>query len=354
MRIERTGNVARITPQVVRFLTDTLGGISLDEFHSPEGTRIDFSCLRGLLAVELKSLKEAGTERLANLTNELSQREDWPIFLGSAPMQSFIRNMKDPEGVERQVLNRMGRAIINHLKKANRQLAAHAVDYPRQNMVRLLLLVNEDHEVYDPHTVSYILWHAVRRKDGDRVLYEHIDGIIFLTQRHATVKKNKLTYPIVTVEGRECYDHPWKRDVFNLVVRRWAEGRGYESMESGSLEEFSTIDHIPEQASRSDRWRTDYKRNPHLRSLTKEQLRASFDEVALLSALFFLKDAPIEVTMDDRMVVIQRFSDFMEEMGERGIPITDFPQDETRERDAAQRLGLQQHVIDWFLSFTRR
>jgi hypothetical protein len=78
MRIERTGTVEPLTPQVIAFLTESLGGISLDDTHSHEATRIDYTCLRGLLAVELKTLEEPGTERLDNLTEQLRERDDWP------------------------------------------------------------------------------------------------------------------------------------------------------------------------------------------------------------------------------------------------------------------------------------
>ncbi len=354
MRIERTGKIEPLTPQVVAFLTGRLGGVSLDDTHSPEAMRIAYACMRGLLAVELKTLEEPGTERLDNLTDELRKREDWPIFLGSAPMQAFIKNLDDPEGVQRKVLDRIGRGIINHLKKANRQLEAHAKAFPRRNMVRLLVLVNEDHEIYDPHTVAYILWHAVRREEGDRALYEHVDGVLFLTQRHATVRDNKLTYPVVTIEGMGCYDDPWKGDVLDLVAKRWGARNGDDVHEVGSVEEFTTIDHIPDKAPRSERWRTEYKRAPYLRSLTKEQLRDRLDENTVMSLLSMCKDPPVKLSKGMSIAVIRQFGDFMQEMGERGIPITELQHSDEREAAAARRLGLSEPVIAWLANLKRK
>lgn len=43
VRLERTGRVVRLTPRVERFLVEALGGISLDEVHSHEETRIDYA-----------------------------------------------------------------------------------------------------------------------------------------------------------------------------------------------------------------------------------------------------------------------------------------------------------------------
>lgn len=353
MRIERTGSIEPLTPRIVKFLESKLGGVSMDAVHSPEATRIDYRCLNGMLAIELKTLEDPGTERLNNLTEELRKREDWPIFLGSAPMKSFIDNTEDPEGVRRRVLDRVGRAIINHLKKANRQLEAHATEFPRKNMVRLLLLVNEDHEIYDPHTVSYILWHAVRRTESEHPLYEHVDGILFLTQRHATIRNDKLTYPIVTIEGAGCYDAPWKGDVLQFVADLWGNANGYVPEHFESVEDFVTIDHIPESAPKYERWRTEYKRQPYLKGLTKNQLRERFDEVTLMSTLCFLKNPPIKLSEDQSEAAIRAFGDFMQEMGNRGVPITDFPHDNERQHAAGVRLGMSNHVLDWLANITK-
>jgi hypothetical protein len=177
MRIERTGRVPPLTPRIQRFLKEALCGVVLDDVQSPNELRADYSCLRGLLAIELKSLEEDASERLGNLTGELRQRDDWPVFLGSAPIQSFIKHTSDPEGLNRRVVERIGRSAINHLKNLNHQLEAHCTKFPRKNCVRALVLVNEDHEVYDPSTVSFVLWQALNRAKDGKPLYENIDFI---------------------------------------------------------------------------------------------------------------------------------------------------------------------------------
>lgn len=322
-RIERTGEIEPLTPQIIQFLKVGLRGMSLDDLQSPETTRIDYSCMGGLLAVELKSLEEPGTERLDNLTDELRDRADWPIFMGSAPMQAFIQNLDDPEGVERRVIDRIGRNFINHLKKADRQLKAHGENFPRTNMVKLIIFINEDHEIFDPHTVAYILWHAIRRMNGDEYIYKHVDCILYITQRHAKVLDDKVAYPILTIEGAACWDDPWKADVVNLVAQRWSAWNGCERFEQGSIEEFVTIDHIPETAPLYERWRTEYKRNPYLRNLSKDDLIDRFIEIATLNSLDFLKNSPVKFDQSQILSLIRQFGDLTQEFGDRAIPITE-------------------------------
>jgi hypothetical protein len=68
MRIERKGTVAKLTPRLERFFIKALGGESLDDILHAEARKADFRCLRGLLAIELKTLEQDGARRIDNLT----------------------------------------------------------------------------------------------------------------------------------------------------------------------------------------------------------------------------------------------------------------------------------------------
>ena len=323
-------------------------GVRIDDVQSAEELRVDYSCLRGLLAIELKTLEEDGAERMGNLTGELSQRDDWPRFLGSAPITSFLKNTSDPEGLNRRVLNRIGRGALNHLKKANRQLEAHCARFPRQNVVRMLVLLNEDHEVYDPHTISYLLWHALRRVEDGRLLYEHIDLIIYITERHAQIVDNIISFPTIIVEGKGADDDAWKSDVGKLFVERWARWNGKPLVE-GPFDpaDFTVIDAIPDTAPRHEMWRIAYRRNPYMKRYATDQLRNKFDEIMAITVLGFVDGSPNKPPHDVIQRNMESFSHLMIEMGERAIPITAFPHDPDRAVAAAKRLGLSDTEANW-------
>jgi len=350
MRIERTGPVEPLTPRVERFIRDGLRGESLDDPDKSEQQRPDYSCLGGLVVIELKTLEDDGEERLGNLLDQLRQRPDWPMFLGSAPLQSFIKNTSDPDALGKQVLERIGRGITRPLQKANRQLEAHERDYPRRNLVKILVLVNEDHEAYDPHTVSYILWEAVRwvQPDGSP-RFAHVDAIIYFTERHATVVESLLTFPVTVVEGAGVYDAPWKSEVVSLIQRRWIRYCGYPelSVDDPQVTDFTTIDHIPDKAPQHERWRTEYRRQPYLKGLTIDELRDRFDEIMLINTLSFLKSPPIIVPKDQTTICMERFTHMMLELADRAIPITQFDHEARRIAAAARRLGLPESVEKW-------
>lgn len=347
MRVERTGKVSAFTPRLVQYMKQRLAARSLDDIESPQSRRIDYACLNGLLAVEIKSLEEDGSERMDNLVDELRLREDWPEFLGSAPMEAFIKHTNDPEKVRLQVLNRVGRAIINHLKKANKQLRAHVETFPRKNIVRVMLLVNEDHEIYEPNTVCYVLWHALRRREEGALLYPDIDAVIYMSERHATVVDGRVALPIACIEGQPIADGTWKRLVLNQFVEGWADWNSSPVHDHDDLNQFSTIDHIPESMPRHEAWRIEYRRNPYMRGWSDEKVRERFDESTLLSAWFFLKDSPLKPSAAANMENLRLFTHLMLELAERSIPISHVPSTPERRLAAAKRLNMPDSVIAW-------
>lgn len=348
MRVERRGQVQKLTPLVERFLVEALGGVSLDDPENSEQRRIDYSCLSGLLAIEIKSLEDDASERMNNLTEELRERDDWPVFLGSVPMQSFIRHLEDSEKVERKVLDRMGRAIKNHLHKANKQLEAHVASNPRKNLVRVVVLINEDHEIYDPKTVAFIVQRLLLREEKGVLLYPFIDAVVFQSERHVAAIDRQMAFPIVSIEGVPIEQAVWKRNVLNFMLRRWGKwnGRPVHYVDD-NLTDFDTIDHIPEKMKRYEKWQLDYRRNRYMEKFTHDELRNRFDEIMVVSTLKFVKNSP--ETPNDEAVTwsMSSMSHLMLEMGWRATPITDFPQEPIRLALAAKRLGFGEDVVKW-------
>jgi hypothetical protein len=302
-----------------------------------------------LLAIELKSLEEDASERIDNLTDELREREDWPQFLGSAPIQSFLKHIDKPEEIKRRFVERLGRAIKNHIHKANKQLAAHEADFARKNMVKVIVLANEDHEIYDPEMVAYIVQHLLLRNENGAPLYPHVDAVIFLSERHAAPVNQKIAFPIVCIEGASIEYALWKRDVTELFLVRWAAWNGVPLYHADPRKQkFSTIDHVPEQMKRYEQWELDYRRNPYMHAFTHEQLRERFDEMTCISTLAFIKGAPLKPDQRAIMWSMSSMSHMMLEMGWRGVPVTQFQYEPERMAAAAQRLRLPQNVVDWF------
>lgn len=349
MRIERNGHVAKLTPRLERFFIEALGGESLDDTLHAEARKADFRCLRGLLAVELKTLKHDASQRIDNLTAELSERPDWPLFYGYAPIESFLKHLRDPEKVKQRFVDRIGRAVKDHMSKADKQLAAHEATFPRKNTLKIMILANEDHEIYDPAMVSHLTQKILLRREYGSLFYPHIDAVIFITERHATALDDQIAFPLVCIEGYPMISSPWKNDVIQMVMTRWARWNGAKLYHSDlHAQKFQAVDHIPEHMKRSEHWQLEYKRMPYMAGFTEEQLRERFDEIICISSLHFIKDSPLKPSDDAVSWSLSSMSHITLEMGWRGIPITQFIYDAERLGAAARRMRLPNHVVDWF------
>lgn len=321
----------------------------MDDPVNSETRRVDYSCLKGLLAVEIKSLEDNATERMGNLTEELSERDDWPVFLGSAPIESFIKQLDKPEEIRRRVSDRLGRAIKNHIHKANKQLEAHSKSVRRTNLVRIVHLINEDHEIYDPNSVAYIVQNLLRKSSGTGFQYCYVDAVIFHSERHYVPYNNQIAFPILCIEGPSIEQHPWKRSVIDLVMRRWGEwnGESVHFVDNPSVK-FDTIEHVPDSMKRQQKWELDYRRNRYMERFTHEQLRNRFDEIIAVADLAFTHGSPQKPVEQAVIWCMSSMSHIMIEMGLRGTPITEFPADPVRLGQAAKRLGFSDDVIQWF------
>ena len=347
MRIERNGSAERYTPRITRFLKECLGGVCQDDIQSPEQRRVDYVCLNGLLAAEIKTLEEDASERLGNLTDELQELQEWPTFYGEWPVESILRNFADPEPIKRKLLNRVGRAIVNHLKKANRQLAAHASRFPRKNLVRLVILINEDHEVYSPEIVAHVVGHALKKYEERRLMLSHIDGVVYFTERHATIIHGQVAFPILHLQGPGVVTAPWKAQVISTALDRWEEFTQADLYDADDVRQFQAVEAIPDTMKRHEYWALCYRRRPYLRDRSNDQLRDLWDEVMLVSTLSLSQGSPVRYDHGSMLKAMEKQTHLQQEIAARGLPLGDFAFDRDRFVNAGLRLRLPDLVISW-------
>lgn len=349
MPIERRGSIARLTESVFHFLEGELGGISLDESGIKE-RRPDYTCLRGLLVVEVKTLETDPGERLENVIRPETQREDWPKFYGSWPLSSVLKNLADGEDFQRRLTDRLGRAIRDHIKKANDQLREHGEREKRRNLTRLMILLNEDHEEYTPDVVRFAAGRELWRTREDGLLRNaHIDAIIYLSHRHAAAIDGQVALPVAVIEGGHLDTTPWKRNVIDLVVRRWCHWNNIPLNESLEVAfgQFEAVEHIPERVKRHELWKLQYRRKPYMTNWRDDDLRNLWDVTILISLLAFTKDPPMIVPKAGGRETMERFTHLLQEISVRGLSLDFFKPEAQRLRVTIDSLPYGETVRSW-------
>lgn len=350
MRVERTGTPEKLTPRLRSFLVNSLRGEDLDRTYSDTVQRPDFSCLDNRLVVEIKSLEDDGEERLANLFAELEQREDFPHFYGTWPVGSLIGALENQDDAWKSFYDRVGRALERIIRKANKQLHAHAQRCPRKNQLRVVFLANEDVPLYAPQTVSFLVRRLLNRRLEGRLRFPDVDAVFYFTERHYVPQESGYTFPIVVIEGHGMANEPWKRELASYVLQKWSAYLGQEMNELDYEDmEFGTIEHVPERMKRGELWTLQYKRRPYMRSWSDEQVRDRFDEMMVLSCLGGLKDSPAPNRSRILGMVCELMAHMMHEQATRGLDMKTFRWERARMVAAAKRLRLPENLQKWVI-----
>jgi hypothetical protein len=180
-----------------------------------------------------------------------------------------------------------------------------------------------------------------------------IDGVIYLSERHATVEGQQLVLPLVAIRGPGAKDSPAKDEVLDSVMTSWAEWNGCPVIDtSDEPPEFEAVEVVPDRMSRSDKWRLDYRRSPHLRDLSDEQLKERFDEVIVVNLLWGTKSSPKKLDREAITDALECFTHVVEELNRRHIPMQNVQQRLAQLQQAARRLRLGDDVVEWLARVT--
>lgn len=349
MRFERRGQIEPLFPRMECFIREALGGISLDTPEQSSIKRPDWECLRGLVVIEIKTLVEDGSKRMNNLVAELEKREDWPSSYGEVPFSKIIQNLDDADAINKKALDRAGRAIKNHFGTASRQLKNFSTLSTRNRLVRIVLLVNENHEIYHPDIVSHIVGRRLRKQVGNSVELSDIDLVLYIGERHAAKVGNEISFPIMILEGADCVAHPWKNLTAKYIAARyinWCNGRKVDIPDDG-LESFQVIADIPDEMPTHEYWRLCYRRNPYFQNYAVDQLRDKFDDISVAQEFFENKDSPLKITKKDNELGWEIFTHLLEEINSRGIPMENFPKEKERWVNSARRMKFPIFAVQW-------
>lgn len=348
--IERNGGPEPITPRFASFLENVMSGRSLDLEGDVE-TRPDYACLGGALAIEIKSLEGDPSERLANAIAPAKERETWPNYLGSWPLDAVVKNLPadEADALRKSVFDRLGRAIVTHMKKANTQLGAFSRSSHGVRL-KLLVLINEDFAEYDPSSVTFIVQREFHRRTNDgNPRYADIDAVLFLTERHATQIKGRVTFPIVQIYGSDIEGNPIALELMKRLANRWGRSTHEFFIDDtqAEMDDFVTIDENPPTMRRQDLWERDYKRKPYMRGWTDQDVIELWDMTTLLTLMAFHVDPPMKVPRDGTTKLMETTSHLMREFASRGIAMDRLKPTKARNEIAISKMTYGPTVQEW-------
>ena len=196
------------------------------------------------------------------------------------------------------------------------------------------------------------------RQEDDVPKHKSIDAVLYMTMRHGRPDGNNIAHPVIIITGSVMENCPWKNIVLNFFVQRWCQWEGARYIEGDPadaetiVDSFTTIEHIPEQMKRYERWRLAYRRDPYMRSWTYEKLRDHWDEVYIMDLFAFIRNSPIKPSEADIAKSLEQFTHLLDEIAHRGLPVEKFDSESDRMMAAAKRIGIPSVGLEWLKRFS--
>lgn len=171
-RLERHGGPPDLPAAFTTFVTQVLGGRSLDDnikAESTEGGFPDFGLYRDLVLVEMKHLETDQQSRIQAVLDEKIAADEKPFFYGRRKIKVNRRLFSNGDEIIRAIISKLSRSLEGHLGKANRQFRNYRARHPRKNAFNVCVILNSKIPDYTPEVVSNAIHSKMAQKNGGLV-----------------------------------------------------------------------------------------------------------------------------------------------------------------------------------------
>lgn len=322
----------------LNFLATLPGSESLDQLlagHEYVGERrADYLLFDRRLIVEVKSLE---TDTSTKVESEMAQhrdRDDFPLIYGEADLQKVLKHLPDGKEINDRIFLRTTRSIELATRSAEEQIenTARLLKIPRA--VGIMVLLNQDIEIFSPEVVAARVGKLMQRTKTDGISKSPIvvSCLIFEshTLTHGPVEKS---YPIVLLEGTRARDFPWISELLNYLQVAWGEFNGHRLIKAdarswndlASTPSNNQDQHKPgDKVSRQQMWEINYRTHPYLRPLSDVAvLEAGQRAIEALLPYFLAGELKMNVEKIEPMMIA--WSDFLCEARHRGLDLRYMP-----------------------------
>lgn len=293
---------------------ESIDALSLDNSGGP---RADYLWRERSVVVEVKILRGDPQEKIDGMFEQLSERDDYPIFYGHAPAQKVLANLPDGDTLLRKLHEKVSRAIEKNFRDAKYQIDNTKKLLGLEDALGVLVLLNPDVEAHDPINVG---------KFVSEMMINHtppvaIDVVWLISEAHFAGQG----MPCILITSQRMRRLAWADSWLPGLNEQWAHFNksALFTVEQNELVEMEfrrrSERHIGPRTN-SQRWETNYRANPYLSGLDDEQLKA-FGHKAMKDLLpYFTKDGP-RARMGNIDPLAQRWTDFLVEAARRALDI---------------------------------
>ncbi len=308
-----------------------------------EGKHADVFFNGRLVIGEVKLLATDTAGKIAPIFAPYENSPEWPIFYGERPLSKILEFLPEREKIERAVFNAVAGSLEYLVRDANRQIRATKASFALPNARGILVVLNDTIDILDPNVMAHKFGQTLLKKDADgNARYPHVEYVWLLCETHTTPiggsGGSKGLLSVTTPNPRLPNDSDLDR-FMKALQRAWADFNGmpmYETtmpipeMQNMPLQPVPKAPE-PTQITRSELWRREYRANPHLRPLSREEFLDVGNDFMNRAAKMFAPGAP--ALTEEQMIQFGRESAALfEEIEVRNIDMRELAAHAKRQR----------------------
>lgn len=349
IHIERTGGPPDLPAAFAHFVTQHLGGRSLDDQRDEEAKRgkfPDFACHRDLVLIEMKHLEAEQNERINETYKNLAPPEEQPIFYGKR--RTNFDGFSNSDEIKAAVLSKLARTIEAQLSKANRQFEDYRKRNPRKNSLSICLLLNSKIDEFSPDVVLYAVHKKIQPPPASaEPRFPHIDAVVYISEKHAQrLVDGRIAFGIVQMMCAPAMEQRWKIELVERITQAWSKFRTGGASVTAHPNQFESVVDIPPMIQRDEARRLAYSLNPYLRGLTNQQLKIHFHRCVGHFSLSVVIGSWATPSPEQHLDYGARYGDAIDEINHRGIDMRAFDPETFSPQDRRQAYaGLPEELV---------
>lgn len=320
----------------ISFAKGLEGAELIDDFtltlEQQAAQKADFFFNNRTIIGELKSLKTNTEDKIEAILRPYEDTPEWPHFYGEQDLQKILTFLPDKEKINARLFNAVTDSIEGIVEKANRQIRTTKRTFNLPSAGGLLIILNDLVDILSPKMLAGRVRRCFHKRTatGD-VRFPEITFAWAINMAHYTqVTPSLKAMPLLIMPSGQPDPHNIEAFLNNLG-KKWAAFEGVPHFETDADRfkklEFRKFSDDKKETGLKPRhavWRLQYKKNPYLRSLSKEELLLHGQKIMSRAGRMIYVKAKSRPSNELRGEVMSQFTHFIEEMNYRAIDMREF------------------------------
>lgn len=323
--------IASLEKRFTAFLASLPGSEAIDSLMLPRDPKHrrkgDFLLANREVVLELKTLTVNTSHKIEPMVEKHRDREEFPLFYGTADLRKVLSHLPDGEDVYRRMLLSITRSVEDAVRSAEEQIShtRHVLNLP--HAVGFLTVLNESVQLLDPNVVGHRVASLLRRERTGNSSSAKLDFVWLLFESHFLGDADGgSAFPSILIHGEEAANFPWFTAFHDDLLNRWAMiNTGFVvdgASSQPTLETFTATDksHTPPPTAlpRQEVWRREYRARPYLRHLSNEAVLEHGGKIIQRLATHFRENDQGYIAGVVNPL-LEKFTHFQEEANDRAL-----------------------------------